>query len=104
MDLSVALATTNPTQLLAIGIPGGFEWVIVLVIILLLFGHRLPGMARSLGSGITEFRKGLKNGEDDPKRVEGADGMAQQPSSGASTTRVDASAAGQGGADRSDQN
>lgn len=42
---------------------GHWEWLVVLVIALLLFGHRIPGMARSLGSGITEFKKGLKKGE-----------------------------------------
>ncbi len=39
-----------------------WEIVAVLVVVLLLFGHRLPGMARSLGSGITEFKRGLKDG------------------------------------------
>jgi TatA/E family protein of Tat protein translocase len=37
---------------------------VILIIALLLFGHRIPGMARSLGSGITEFKKGLKDGSD----------------------------------------
>ena len=50
--------------MIAIGIPNGMEWVIILVVVLLLFGHRLPGMARSLGSGITEFKRGLKDGAD----------------------------------------
>lgn len=48
--------------MIALGIPNGMEWLIILVVILLLFGHRLPGMARSLGSGITEFKRGLKDG------------------------------------------
>ncbi len=39
-----------------------WEIVAILVVVLLLFGHRLPGMARSLGSGITEFKRGLKDG------------------------------------------
>ena len=41
------------------GLPGGWEWLIVLFIILLLFGRRLPGVARSLGQGISSFKKGL---------------------------------------------
>ncbi len=41
---------------------GTWEIVAILVVVLLLFGHRLPGMARSLGSGITEFKRGLKDG------------------------------------------
>jgi len=48
--------------MIAFGIPNGWEWIIILVVILLLFGHRLPTMARSLGSGITEFKRGLKDG------------------------------------------
>jgi len=48
--------------MIGFGIPNGWEWIIILVVILLLFGHRLPTMARSLGSGITEFKKGLKDG------------------------------------------
>jgi len=51
---------------------GGFStmhWLIVLIIVLLLFGNRLPSMMRSLGRGVTEFKKGLEGGadEEDPK-------------------------------------
>ncbi len=45
---------------------GGWEIVIILVIVLLLFGARkLPGLARSLGASAKEFRKGLEEGIDD---------------------------------------
>lgn len=38
--------------------PGGTELIIILVIVLVLFGGaKLPGLARSLGQSITEFRK-----------------------------------------------
>ena len=50
---------------------GGWQWVIILVVVLLLFGSRIPGIARSLGSGITEFRRGLKDGNE--KSVEGGE-------------------------------
>ncbi len=48
-----------------IGMPGLPEMLIVGVIILLLFGNRLPSVMRSLGKGITEFKKGVKGIEDE---------------------------------------
>lgn len=45
----------------------GYEIWVVLIVALLLFGHRLPKMARSLGSGITEFKKGLSGDGDEEK-------------------------------------
>jgi sec-independent protein translocase protein TatA len=43
----------------------GWEIIIVLVIILLLFGARkLPDLARSIGASAKEFRKGLDEGMD----------------------------------------
>lgn len=40
---------------------GPTELIIVLVILLILFGSRLPNVMRSLGQGITEFRKGVRD-------------------------------------------
>lgn len=37
---------------------GGFEWLIIILVVLLLFGaKRIPELARGLGQGINEFRK-----------------------------------------------
>ncbi|HTF53051.1 MAG TPA: Sec-independent protein translocase subunit TatA [Pseudonocardia sp.] len=49
--------------------PGGWEWVILLVVVLLLFGaKRLPEMARSLGRSARVLRSELKGmgTDDDP--------------------------------------
>ncbi len=47
-----------------IGMP---EMLIVCLVVLLLFGNRLPSVMRSLGVGITEFKKGIKgDGMTDP--------------------------------------
>ncbi len=54
-----------------LGIPGGWEWIIVLVITLLIFGKRLPGTMRSIGKGVVEFKKGLKGVQDEVDEVEG---------------------------------
>jgi sec-independent protein translocase protein TatA len=47
------------------GFGGGYEWLIVGMIALLLFGKRLPEVARSLGKGIVEFKKGVRGIEDE---------------------------------------
>jgi sec-independent protein translocase protein TatA len=41
-------------------IPGFWELLILLAVVLLLFGSRLPSLARSLGQSIVEFKKGVK--------------------------------------------
>lgn len=40
------------------GLPGGTEWIIILLAILLLFGaKKIPELMKGLGSGIKEFKK-----------------------------------------------
>lgn len=46
-------------------LPGQWEWVIILVIGLLLFGRRLPEVGRSLGRSIVEFKRGVKGIQDE---------------------------------------
>jgi sec-independent protein translocase protein TatA len=48
---------------------GPMELLIVLVVALLLFGNRLPSVARSLGRSMVEFKKGM-NEVDETKSVE----------------------------------
>jgi sec-independent protein translocase protein TatA len=41
---------------------GVWEMLAFSLIVLLLFGKRLPGLMRSLGAGVTEFKKGIRDG------------------------------------------
>lgn len=50
---------------LALSFPGGMEWLVILIVGLLIFGRRLPEVARSVGKSITEFKKGMKDVQDD---------------------------------------
>ena len=52
----------------AISTPGTGELALILLIILVLFGgSKIPDIARNLGRGISEFKKGLK-GHDEEKK------------------------------------
>ncbi|MCS5628130.1 MAG: twin-arginine translocase TatA/TatE family subunit [Planctomycetes bacterium] len=53
------------TYLALLGLPGGSEIIIIGIIALLLFGSRLPKVARSMGKSIVEFKKGIKNVQED---------------------------------------
>jgi sec-independent protein translocase protein TatA len=54
---------------LAWGLPGGWEWIVILAVALLIFGSRLPEVGRSIGRSIVEFKKGLKGVKDELDEV-----------------------------------
>lgn len=46
--------------------PGGWEWIVILFIVLLLFGGRkLPDLASSVGKSIKEFRRSTQEADED---------------------------------------
>lgn len=49
------------------GFGSPIHWLIIGLVLLLFFGNRLPGVMRSLGQGIVEFKKGLAGIENDVK-------------------------------------
>ncbi|MBA3804361.1 MAG: twin-arginine translocase TatA/TatE family subunit [Acidobacteria bacterium] len=55
-------------KILLIGMPGGWEWIIILVVILLLFGgSRLPQLAKSLGQSKRAFKEGLDDADEEAR-------------------------------------
>ncbi|MDM8007623.1 MAG: twin-arginine translocase TatA/TatE family subunit [Phycisphaerae bacterium] len=46
-------------------LPGGPKWIIIGVVGLLIFGKKLPEVARSLGKNVVEFKKRLKAVEEE---------------------------------------
>lgn len=55
--------------LFAFGI-GPVELAVVALVVLLLFGNRLPSVMRSMGRGIIEFKKGVQGIEDESSEQE----------------------------------
>ena len=52
-------------QTLAIAWPGPFEMMLLAGLGLLIFGKRLPEVGRNIGKGIVEFKRGLKEAENE---------------------------------------
>jgi sec-independent protein translocase protein TatA len=67
--------------MLLLGMPGGWEWIVILVVILLLFGgSRLPQLAKSIGQSKRAFREGLEADEEEA-RLEKSRQSASLPAS-----------------------
>ena len=46
------------------GMPGGPEWIIILIVVLVLFGgSQLPKLAKNLGKAQKEFKDGMADAE-----------------------------------------
>ena len=83
MNLSVrhylllpVLALTLPSCVL-----GGTEIMVIGLVVLLLFGGaKLPSLMRGMGSGVHEFKKGLKAGEseDDSEKDDDQDDKSKE--------------------------
>jgi sec-independent protein translocase protein TatA len=67
---------------LLLGMPGGTEWVLIILAVLILFGGRkIPEFMRGLGRGIREFNDAKSNVK---KEIE--EGMQEKDSKSSSAT------------------
>ncbi len=57
-----------------IGMPGLWEWIIIIGVILLLFGAtKLPKLGKGLGEGIRNFKSGLTGEENEKEETASKD-------------------------------
>jgi sec-independent protein translocase protein TatA len=57
-----------PMFAIGFGPLGVWELLVILFIVLLLFGSRLPSVMRSMGQGVVEFKKGLNQPTDEDSK------------------------------------
>lgn len=49
--------TLNPGFQFLLSMPGGTEWILIIVIVLLMFGgKKIPELMRGIGKGVREFK------------------------------------------------
>ena len=58
-------------EILGFWTPGPLEIIVILVVALLIFGRRLPEIARGLGKSLTEFKKGVHEAKETKDEVVG---------------------------------
>jgi sec-independent protein translocase protein TatA len=72
-------------------IPGGFELVLILAVVLLLFGgKKIPELAKGLGQGIKNFKKSVKDDEEEKEVAASADTQTKKVESSAESARSEA--------------
>ena len=51
--------------------PTGWEWIIILIVVLLLFGgKKIPELMRGLGKGVKSFKDGIKEAKDEINNID----------------------------------
>ena len=66
INLPIHINIIIMTTLILLAIPGGMEWVLIAIVVLLLFGgKKIPELMKGLGKGISEFKKGKNEIEKD---------------------------------------
>ncbi len=56
-------------QCLGFWTPGPIELIIIAIVALVIFGRRLPEIARNIGKSLTEFKKGVHEAKEDVNQI-----------------------------------
>ena len=60
-----------PNSVFLISMPGGSEWILIVLAVLILFGGRkIPELMKGIGQGMKEFKKASKLDDEPGKREE----------------------------------
>ncbi len=61
-------------NLIWLGLPGGSEWLIILLVVLLLFGgKKIPELMKGLGKGVKSFKEGVKEAQEEIDKAKTGD-------------------------------
>ena len=56
------MATSSPFFTLLFSMPGGSEWILIVIVVLLMFGgKKIPELMRGIGKGIKDFKNAKDN-------------------------------------------
>jgi sec-independent protein translocase protein TatA len=69
-------------DMLALGMPGPFELILLTGLGLLFFGRRLPEVGRSIGQTIVQFKKGLNDVNAEADKTAEAKTLPDAPADG----------------------
>lgn len=70
---------------LILGLPGGMEFIVIILLVLLFFGGRkIPELARGIGKGIREFNSARANVEEEIKQ-----GMLEEEKKGKEANKIE---------------
>ena len=56
------MTITNLNSIFLISMPGGSEWILIIIVVLLMFGgKKIPELMRGIGRGMREFNDAKNN-------------------------------------------
>ena len=79
--------------LMFLGSIGPWELILIMFVVLMVFGSRLPEVMKSLGKGMTQFKRGLREVEDEIMSEQTLPEGPHQPKQIDATAKTDADGA-----------